>query len=433
MATNAPFFLNAADLATATAVYLDISLTNIAPDGFYGDGTITREQASGVLLTSEACVSPCPTPCGDSISATGGTGVYKINLDVGSTETGAIIITFNPSSIPDGIRVTYNGNVYNKLSSPTTGVFKAATPFAYTIIGSSGSTGGCSSWYPAGGTITLPEYLYNSSTSSFDATGATQTNTIATGDFSILSTYWSDCKIVIPKPTTTPSGLLIEIIGPCASTGWDFSAECPAALPTFSSSNVSGSASIPCATSMPNTYYFAKVHTDLDSYVGRYDYVFTDVNGQYPLADGYYLTSNAGTTNKVLNVVNGVVSSITDCTSTPPAFSTTMTVGGNTQFGYREGVYGAISDTDISTPAGPSAVLKDLYWGGGTIGFFITNGSTTVPPDGWTTLTINGNSYNRSSFTYSYNSPTNRWTYSLVVPSNPFGTVIGATKSITLT
>ena len=134
MATNAPFFLNAADLATATAVYLDISLTNIAPDGFYGDGTITREQASGVLLTSEACVSPCPTPCGDSISATGGTGVYKINLDVGSTETGAIIITFNPSSIPDGIRVTYNGNVYNKLSADNIGNLIEPPPFLLSHI-----------------------------------------------------------------------------------------------------------------------------------------------------------------------------------------------------------------------------------------------------------------------------------------------------------
>ncbi len=39
MAINSQFFLNAADLSLATAVYIDSFLLNIAPDGFYSDGT----------------------------------------------------------------------------------------------------------------------------------------------------------------------------------------------------------------------------------------------------------------------------------------------------------------------------------------------------------------------------------------------------------
>lgn len=114
-------------------------------------------------------------------------------------------------------------------------------------------------------------------------------------------------------------------------------------------------------------------------------------------------------------------------------FSATMTVGGNSQFGYREGNYGYISSNNISTPAGANAVLRDLYWAGNTLAFTITNGSTTVQPSGWTTLGVGGNTYNRTSFSVSYNNPTNRWIYTLSTTINPFGTTIGATRAITLT
>jgi hypothetical protein len=55
MAINSQFFLNAADLSLATAVYIDSNLLNIAPDGFYSDGTISREQSGGVLLAATTC------------------------------------------------------------------------------------------------------------------------------------------------------------------------------------------------------------------------------------------------------------------------------------------------------------------------------------------------------------------------------------------
>lgn len=317
MAINSTFYLNAADLATATAVYLDLSLTLISPDGFYGDGTITRQQSGGILLTSEDCVSPCPAPCGTSIGGSGGQGVYQVNLDVGSVGTGAILISFNPQSVPDGIRVTYDGVVYNKISSPAFGALQSPNYGHFTIIGSSGATGPCTSWYPGGATQTNTVFLYNPATTVFDNTGTTQVDIISpapSADFFILSGTMGDCWMVIPKPNATPSALLIEIIGPCSGTGWSFSADCPIALPTLPASNVFAVAAIPCTTSMPNTFYFAKVHTAVDTYVGLYDYVFTDANGQFPLANGYYLTSNAAPTNKVIQVDNGVVIAITACT-----------------------------------------------------------------------------------------------------------------------
>ena len=325
MAVNSSFYVNAADLATATSVYLDLSLTNIAPDGFYGDGTITRQQSSGILLTSAPCVSPCPAPCGTAIGAGGNTGVYQTNLDVGSVGTGAIIISFNPQSVPDGIRATYNSVVYNKISSPVNGPFQCPNYGHYAIIGSIGNVSSCGSWYPAGITQTNTVFLYNPAGNNFVNTGTTQTDVIVgtssaptlQPDYFLTTFGMQNCIMVIPKPTATPSALLIEIIGPCTSTGWSFTAACPVALPTFPASNVFASASIPCATPLPNTFYFAKVHTALDSYVGLYDYVFTDVNGQFPLPTGYYLTSNVAAPNKVIEVDNGVIVAITNCT-TPP-------------------------------------------------------------------------------------------------------------------
>jgi len=313
MAINSTFYLDAADLTLATAVFLDLSLTLIAPDGFYGDGTITRQQSGGILLTAEACAT-CGTPCGTSISGSGGTGVYTINLDVGSTETGAIVVSMDPSGVPDGMRITYDGVVYNKLSSPNWGVRQSSNPGHYTIVGSIGATSGCGSWYPSGGTITQPIFLYNPATTVFDATGTNQTNTITTDDFFVESGLAGNCVMVIPKLSATPSALLIEIIGPCSGTGWSFSAACPVALPSFFASSIQPTSSIPCTTTInPTPLYFAKVHTAADTFVGLYDYVFIDANGQFPIANGYYLINNVAVPNKVIQVANGVVVAITNC------------------------------------------------------------------------------------------------------------------------
>ena len=307
MAINAPFFLDAADLASATAVYLDSSLSLISPDGFYGDGTITRQQSSGILLTAELCAT-CAIPCGTSISASGGQGIYQINLDAGIS-TGAIIIKFSPQAIPDGIRVLYNGIVYNKLSSPVDGVYQSTTYGNFTVVGNISSDCGLT-----GNTTNFPsltEYLYNGT--SFVTTGNTQSVTVLPGDVSLSATLPGECVMVIPKTTSSPNILLIEALGPCSGTGWILDAYCPFDLPPFDASDMYGTASIPCITTTENQFYFARVHTTVDSYVDLYDYVFTDKYGEFPLANGFYLTSNVATPNKVIEVSNGVIIGITNC------------------------------------------------------------------------------------------------------------------------
>lgn len=55
MATQGTYYLDAPSLAEATVVYQDAGLTTLAPDGYYSNGTIVRQQLEGVLLPAQAC------------------------------------------------------------------------------------------------------------------------------------------------------------------------------------------------------------------------------------------------------------------------------------------------------------------------------------------------------------------------------------------
>lgn len=57
MAISSSYYLDAANLTIATAVYLDYQRNYIAPDGFYRDGTVVRQQSAGILLTPTTCES----------------------------------------------------------------------------------------------------------------------------------------------------------------------------------------------------------------------------------------------------------------------------------------------------------------------------------------------------------------------------------------
>jgi len=311
MAVNSTYYLDAANLSLATSVYLDLALTMLAPDGFYGDGTTTRQQSAGILLAAAAC-SDCGTPCGGNIETSGNAGIYLINLNAGDTpsDVGAIIVNFDPDNVPDGIRVTYDGNVYNTLCSPTAGLLQSSDPTGFTVVGSSLSDCGLT-----GNITNIPaaiEYLYDGA--AFVATGDTQSITLNPGDINLTSPAPGFCTMVIPKPTPTPSILNFEIIGNCGPTVWDINIACPALLPSFQSSLKIGTPTVPCESELVDTFYFARVHTPDDGYVGLYDYVFQDPYGETPVENGYYLVDNLAPPNQVIRVLNGIVREMEICT-----------------------------------------------------------------------------------------------------------------------
>jgi|TARA_R100000482_G_scaffold38848_1_gene13269 hypothetical protein len=64
MATLGTFYFDSNSFATATALFTDAALTQCAPDGFYSDSIISRQQVNCVLQVAETCncAGPTPTP-----------------------------------------------------------------------------------------------------------------------------------------------------------------------------------------------------------------------------------------------------------------------------------------------------------------------------------------------------------------------------------
>lgn len=310
MAINAPYYLDAADLTSATAVYLDFQRSYIAPDGFYRDGTVVRQQSAGILLAVQECSSCTGFSCARDLSLSSYQGLYLIDLEEGSG-IGAIVIKINTNTKPEGIRVIYNGIVYNKLSSPVDGLHQSSNYGHFTVVGQSAND--CELTGNNTVLTNLNEYLYDET--DFPPTGDTVNVTINSTDVSLSSTNPNYLYMVIPKPAANPNILNIQILGACPTVDFDVTTYCPAALPTFLASNVYTNANIPCNAliNFGTPLYFAKVHTAVDAYVGLYDYVFLDANGQYPLADGFYLTDTVAVPNKVIHVVNGIIVAITNC------------------------------------------------------------------------------------------------------------------------
>lgn len=305
MATSGTFYLDAPSLSTATVVYSNAALTTVAANGFYSDGSIVREQVSGVLLPSVTCPS-CSIPCGPTISVNSSQGVYYLNTNLGSP-TGAVIVRFNTTSVPDGIKAVYNSVVYNGLSSPSFG-WRQGTVGLTTYLGSLSDA--CSSGIVAGSPYTLSEFQYNGTT--FAPLGTLETVSIASGQMQLTASAPGNCVMVIPKTAAAPSILDLTLIGPCVSTVFDILVSCPAALPSFASSTVNVDSTAACAATVNQTYYVAYVSGG-SGVLGLYDLVFSDANGEFKLAAGYYKTTAAGTSEWFQVDANGVIIAFGDC------------------------------------------------------------------------------------------------------------------------
>jgi len=183
-------YLNGTTLENSTTVFDNAALTIISADGFYADGSgISREQVSGILGPIQNCPE-CLTPCGSPIG-TGSlnNGVYELNVDLGAA-LGAVIVKFTPVLIPDGIRATYNGVLYNKLSSPVDGYHGSTVSGGYTYLGTANA---CLS---AGTTYSnLIKYKYKNGVG-FQNTGTTTSVTPQAGEISLSSSDPGVCIMV---------------------------------------------------------------------------------------------------------------------------------------------------------------------------------------------------------------------------------------------
>jgi hypothetical protein len=112
----------------------------------------------------------------------------------------------------------------------------------------------------------------------------------------------------------------------------------------------------------------------------------------------------------------------------------TVTVGSNIfkdieSYGYSSGFYGSISDGTFGLIS--EATITNLSWNNimNALNFTLAG---NIANSGWSSVTINGITYNRSSASYNYNSENNTTSWS-IPGANPFGTTNGATRAAVFT
>lgn len=101
MATLGTYFLDAANLLLASRVYTDSGMSTLAPDGFYGDGTIVRQQDGGLLQAAQSYPN-CNPPVlvgfqSSNINGTCFTGTYPNFYYNGPAIPGGSFIPGEPS------------------------------------------------------------------------------------------------------------------------------------------------------------------------------------------------------------------------------------------------------------------------------------------------------------------------------------------------
>ena len=112
MPIRQPFYLNANNLFSATAVFLDSALTMCAPDGFYSDENIVRELVNCILLPAQVCPNCCSIPC-KSWHVVGNSGDFTLKY-AGCGNRGIVVEEY-PDGTVGNICVGY-GDVPNVLT-----------------------------------------------------------------------------------------------------------------------------------------------------------------------------------------------------------------------------------------------------------------------------------------------------------------------------
>lgn len=297
------YYLNGTTLTTSTNIYSDAALTTPAPDGYYSQNGFYREAVGGVLGTTQACascVSSCPLNIPTNMTST---GLYTVEVALSAT-LGAVVITFDPRSTPYGIRATYDGVVYNAVSSPVDGYHRATSTTNPTYLGN-GSDPCASTLFSNSPYGAVTEYNWHDT--AFYDTGNTSSVVVAAGDASFTTgAIPGSCVMVIPKITTPAANVLIEVVEPASCTGTaSLDIACPVALTAFLSSPAGASCG---GAPISNTYYNVPV-TGTAGVPGLHDWVFLDEYAEDALPDGVYIFADGGN-GTPHTIVNGVVAII---------------------------------------------------------------------------------------------------------------------------
>ena len=300
--TSNTYYLNGPTLDKATAVYTSSALTTKAADGWYSTGGVYRKQISGVLEIPVLC-SACNLACGTTLSMDTGRGHYTVDIDLGSG-IGAVVVDVDFKTIPDGLKIEYNGVTYNSVYSPTFGFINSpGTNPLYTGI----TAFDCS---VSGKTYILPKFQFNGT--GFNQTVEVENVTVDPTSVFLKSSGLGTCKMIIPKTAASPSIATMTIISPCDKSEIEITPACPTALSAWESYQAAPSATNAsglCTVGAVTTYYHVVVGGSAGN-PGVGDIIYTDANGTTLAGAGFYSVVGAA----VIQVdANGVVASTPSC------------------------------------------------------------------------------------------------------------------------
>ena len=299
--TSATYYIDAPTLQEATAVYTTTALTTKATDGWYSYEGTYRKQSSGTLETSILC-SACNLSCGTTLLMSTGRGYYTINADLGAF-VGAVVIDIDFKTLPDGVKIVYDGVTYNSVYSPNFGYLSSTgTEPLYAGItafdcGISGTT------YPA-----LSDFIFNGN--GFNPTGEIKSVTVDPASVQLQASGLGTCKIIIPKTAASPSIAEITIISPCNGAEIDIDVFCPLFLPVFlltrtgpQPTNIAGL----CSASLDVAFYHVVVNgTAGNPAVG--DIMYQDALGATIALAGFYAVVTYPSAAGVIEVdANGII------------------------------------------------------------------------------------------------------------------------------
>ena len=305
MGTIGSYFLNGPVLATSTGIFTDEALTTDALDGYYSQGTVVRQLQGGVLLPRQTCPS-CATDCPVTAVGDATLGLYLVPIELGA-DTGAVKVTFDPNTVPDGIRAVYNGAVFNAFSAVNDGYHATSVSNGLTYMGNVASVTGLVA------THALAEYEFYDS--AFVANGNTTSVVVASGSVSTSAVDPGECILYIPKTLSTPTSLLIEIVEALTEApSWALNVGCPAPITdTLDSTHVNPVDG--CTTTAPyiDTIYLGKV-SGTASVPTLYDWAFVDANAVQVKAVGDYKVKDSSDVAYLISVdADGLISAVTAC------------------------------------------------------------------------------------------------------------------------
>jgi len=300
------YYINSSSYATATAIFTNVALTTLAPDGFYSMEGIVREQSGGVLQQTEDC-NECNSTCsGDLVTVIGGEGTYTYSAYVGD-DIGSVRIEVDTFNSACGFEVVNGASTTSVISSKNLGRLANPSSFRHTYIG------------------TPSEFnLFSASYANYDYLGeewvqdGNATINTASNDNLTNAVYHGGGVMTLPKISITNNVFSVVVQAPVVALqdapSFTVKIDCVRDLPFFIGSFPTHATSADACNGTSTVKIYAQPVNGIESITddsvtpGLYDFVFADKYGVSVKPDGFYTYAGG-----YIEVEDGVIIDIDEC------------------------------------------------------------------------------------------------------------------------